>query len=347
MIKLVLEQQKNDNLFPLTLMRSAADIRLGILTLREKWICLVQGLTVTDGRTAAQNGQETGSFHFDAATIPDASLLAQPPEANSQQHTPPARKISYPWEIFQLNDAELRKDFELITRDRRSAPVPDTVSVKGSAIFIESGAKLSHCIINTDTGPVYIGADTEIMEGTLIRGPFALCRGSVVKMGAKIYGATTIGPGCVVGGEIKNSVIFGYSNKSHDGYLGDSVIGEWCNFGAGTSTSNMKNNAGDLKMWDIHRGEYWSPGLKKCGLIMGDYSRAAINTSFNTGSIVGVCANVFGGGLMPKFIPSFSWGNQRYKYEKALADIENWKQLKESSLSEKEKTGLKLIFDQI
>ncbi len=346
MVKLVLEQQENDNLFPLTLTRSAADIRLGILTLREKWICLVQGLAVTDDRKGTRNGQEAGSIHLDAATIPDAMLLTSP-EANSKPQTTLARKISYPWEIFQLNDAELRKDFELITKGRRSAPVPDTVSVKGSAIFIESGARLSHCIINTETGPVYIGADTEIMEGSLIRGPFALCRGSVVKMGAKIYGATTIGPGCVVGGEIKNSVIFGYSNKSHDGYLGDSVVGEWCNFGAGTSTSNMKNNAGDLKLWDIHRGEYWSPGLKKCGLIMGDYSRAAINTSFNTGSIVGVCANVFGGGLMPKFIPSFSWGDQRYEFEKALADIGNWKKLKQSSLSEKEKTGLKLIFEQI
>jgi UDP-N-acetylglucosamine diphosphorylase / glucose-1-phosphate thymidylyltransferase / UDP-N-acetylgalactosamine diphosphorylase / glucosamine-1-phosphate N-acetyltransferase / galactosamine-1-phosphate N-acetyltransferase len=346
MIKLVLEQEKNDNLFPLTLTRSAADIRLGILTLREKWICLVQGLTVADDGLTPQNEEEPGDIHLDAATIPDAALLTLP-EANSKLQTTAARKITYPWEIFQLNDAELRKDFELITRSRRSAPVPDTVSVKGSAIFIESGAKLSHCIINTETGPVYIGADTEIMEGSLIRGPFALCRGSVIKMGAKIYGATTIGPGCVVGGEIKNSVIFGYSNKSHDGYLGDSVIGEWCNFGAGTSTSNMKNNAGDLKMWDIHRGEYWSPGLRKCGLIMGDYSRAAINTSFNTGSIVGVCANVFGGGLMPKFIPSFSWGNQRYQFEKALADIGNWKKLKQSSLSEKEKTGLKLIFEQI
>ena len=188
------------------------------------------------------------------------------------------------------------------------------------------------------------------MEGALIRGPLALCEGSVIKMGAKIYGATTIGPNCIVGGEIKNSVILGYSNKAHDGYLGDSVIGEWCNIGAGTSNSNIKNNARDIKMWSQARNEMITSGISKCGLIMGDYSRAAINTSFNTGTIVGVCANVFGEGLTPKFIPDFSWGSNslsKYELEKAFVDIDNWKKLKGHALAEKEKTLLKLIFDQI
>lgn len=207
---------------------------------------------------------------------------------------------------------------------------------------------LSHCIINAETGPVYIGKEAQVMEGCMIRGPLALCEKSVIKMGAKIYGATTIGPNCVVGGEIKNSVIFGNSNKSHDGYLGDSVIGEWCNLGAGTSNSNMKNNASEVRMWNQSQKDLITSGLSKCGLIMGDYSRAAINTTFNTGTLVGICANIFGEGLPPKFIPNFTWGNKglsKYEFEKALADIDKWKKLKDDVLTEKEKMQLKLIFD--
>jgi UDP-N-acetylglucosamine diphosphorylase/glucosamine-1-phosphate N-acetyltransferase len=187
------------------------------------------------------------------------------------------------------------------------------------------------------------------MEGTLIRGPVAICDNAVVKMGAKIYEATTIGPHAVVGGEIKNAVLFGYSNKSHDGYLGNSVIGEWCNLGAGTSTSNLKNNAGEIKMWNHALKEMILSGMTKCGLIMGDHSKAAINTSFNTGTTVGVCANIFGEGAVPKFVPSFSWGGRngtKYQFQKAIEDIVKWKNLKNSELTEQEKTALRLIFDQ-
>ena len=186
------------------------------------------------------------------------------------------------------------------------------------------------------------------MEGSLIRGPFALGEGAVVKMGAKIYGATTIGPFSMAGGEIKNSVFFGYSNKAHDGYLGDSVIGEWCNLGAGTSNSNIKNTASEVNVWHYPAKEYIRAGLK-CGLLMGDYSRSAINTSFNTGTVVGICANIFGEGIPPKFIPSFTWGNKGlslYEFEKALADITNWKKLKNQVLTEQEKVKLKHIFGQ-
>jgi UDP-N-acetylglucosamine diphosphorylase/glucosamine-1-phosphate N-acetyltransferase len=185
------------------------------------------------------------------------------------------------------------------------------------------------------------------MEGAMIRGPFALCEGAVIKMGAKIYGATTIGPYSVAGGEIKNSIIFGYSNKAHDGYLGDSVIGEWCNLGAGTCNSNLKNSARDVKMWDENSQSYINAGLR-CGLFMGDYSRSAINSSFNTGTIVGVCANVFGEGLLPRYIPDFSWGckDEKYVLNKAFRDIDNWKKLKGQSITEKEKQILKHIFTQ-
>lgn len=183
------------------------------------------------------------------------------------------------------------------------------------------------------------------MEGSMIRGPVSIGEGSVVKMGTKIYGATTIGPGCLAGGEIKNSVIFGNSNKAHDGYLGNSVIGEWCNLGAGTSNSNLKNNASLVKVW-TPKGEL-TAGLK-CGVFMGDYAKTSINTSLNTGSVIGVCANVFGNGLSPKYIPSFSWGSEglkRYEFEKALVDIEDWKKMKNQSLTDNEKTILKYIFE--
>src|SRR5215467_11739207 len=214
----------------------------------------------------------------------------------------------------------------MVTENRTSQPIPESVQfLNKTAIFIEPGAVLNHCILNASTGPIYIGKNSTIMEGAVIRGPFALCEGAVVKMGAKIYGATTIGPYSVVGGEIKNSVIQGYSNKAHDGYLGDSVIGEWCNLGAGTSNSNVKNNAGEVTVWNPATKGYIVAG-NKCGLFMGDYSRSAINTSFNTGTVVGVSCNVFADGLSPKHIPSFSWGvkGERYEFDKAIRDIANW-----------------------
>ncbi|HEV9035794.1 MAG TPA: glucose-1-phosphate thymidylyltransferase, partial [Puia sp.] len=243
----------------------------------------------------------------------------------------------------------LQEDFDLLTTSRVSEPIPPSVqAINPEMIFIETGARLQHCMLNASTGPIYIARDAEIMEGSLIRGPFAACESAVVKMGTKIYGATTLGPGAVVGGELKNVVIFGYSNKGHDGYLGDSVIGEWCNLGAGTSVSNLKNNAGEVRVWHPASRDFLRAGLK-CGLLMGDYSRAAINTSFNTGTVVGVCCNIFGDGLPPKYVADFSWGIEgatRYEWEKALRDIGNWKNLKNRSLTEPEIETLKHIFEQ-
>jgi UDP-N-acetylglucosamine diphosphorylase/glucosamine-1-phosphate N-acetyltransferase len=298
------------DLFPFSLTRAPGDIRLGILTYREK-IEWVQG---------------------DKAAMADILSLAG--------------KLHYSWDLFRLNGQAIDIDFGLLTSGRRSAPLsPSVQTICPDNIFIEPGAILSHCILNASAGPIYIGKNAEVMEGATIRGPFALCEGAVVKMGARIYGATTVGPYSTVGGEIKNSVIFGYSNKGHDGYLGDSVIGEWCNLGAGTSNSNLKNNAGDVKVWSPSRSTFIAAGIK-CGLIMGDYSRSAINTSFNTGTLVGVCCNIFGEGLTPKFIPSFSWGfGAKYEFKKALRDIGNWKALKGQTLADPEILTLNRIYE--
>ncbi len=281
---IVLEEAlRSADLFPFSLTRPVWDIRLGILTFREKWELAE--------RAAA------GA----ADPIAMGKILSQ------------ARGLRHAWELIHLNAAAIADDFALLTQDRSSQPIPSYVqTISPENIFIEKGTRISHSILNASTGPIYIGKNAEIMEGTLIRGPFALCEGSIVKMGSKIYGATTIGPSSIVGGEIKNSVIFGFSNKAHDGYLGDAVIGEWCNLGAGTSNSNLKNTGGEVKVWNQPTGTFAGTGLDKCGLLMGDYSRCSINTSFTTGTVVGVCCNIITGGpagLTPKYIPSFSWAH--------------------------------------
>jgi UDP-N-acetylglucosamine diphosphorylase/glucosamine-1-phosphate N-acetyltransferase len=232
-------------------------------------------------------------------------------------------QITKKYHIFVYNKYALELDFELLTHGRTSAPIPNGVQVIHSEkIFIEQGAKLNFCTLNATDGPIYIGKDTEIMEGSSIRGAFALCEGSVVKMGAKIYGATTVGPYSKVGGEINNSVLFAHSNKAHDGFLGNSVIGEWCNIGAGTNNSNLKNNYAEVKLWCYVAKKIVPTGLKFCGLMMGDHSKCGINTMFNTGTVVGVSVNVFGDGFPRNFIPSFSWGGAggftEYKMHKVV-----------------------------
>ncbi len=255
-------------------------------------------------------------------------------------------RFRFPWEIMQLNDAIIRADFKWVTSKRISQPIPFMVNtIEPEQIFIEEGAKLQFCTLNASTGPIYIGPKAEIMEGTTIRGPFAIGYNSVVKMNSRIYGGTSIGPYCMGGGEIKNAVLMGYSNKAHDGYLGDSIIGEWCNFGAGSSNSNLKNSAGSVDVWSMGLGEKINVG-QKCGVIMGDYSRLSINSSINTGSIIGVCCNVFGAGLLPKFIQHFSWGveGKQYNLNLAINDINNWKYMKGKKLLEEEIQVLNHIF---
>jgi UDP-N-acetylglucosamine diphosphorylase / glucose-1-phosphate thymidylyltransferase / UDP-N-acetylgalactosamine diphosphorylase / glucosamine-1-phosphate N-acetyltransferase / galactosamine-1-phosphate N-acetyltransferase len=378
-----------ENLHPFTLTRQIQDIRIGILTIREKWERML-GLVsydkkeddykdldrsmsipdaVKDGGTCfmihgnilptpklvkaarklkngeflSVKGNEGIIFRFTKKEILETHKI-KIKKAVTIQEKPVA--IQFPWNIFQLNDWALRQDFALITSKRKSQRISKTNKViKPSEVFVEKGARIDHCILNASTGPIYIGKNAELMEGAMVRGPFAMCEGSLLKMGAKVYGATTLGPWCIGSGEIKNSVMFGYSNKAHDGYLGDSVIGEWCNLGAGTTNSNLKNNAGEIRLW-TPTGK--TDAGKKCGVMMGDYSRTAVNTAINTGTVIGVCCNVFGGGLTPKHIPSFSWGSDgfdRYHFEKVISDTEAWKKMKKHSLSENEKSVLKYIFD--
>jgi UDP-N-acetylglucosamine diphosphorylase/glucosamine-1-phosphate N-acetyltransferase len=217
--------------------------------------------------------------------------------------------VEHTWDIFAKNDAALREDFELITEGRTSQPIPKSVNVIAPEnIFIEEGAKLEFVTLNASTGPIYIGKNSEIMEGSVIRGPFALCESGRVKLASKVYGATTVGPHSVIGGEVNNSVLFSYSNKGHDGFLGNSVLGEWCNIGADSNNSNLKNNYEEVKLWSYETEGFAKTGLQFCGLMMGDHSKCGINTMFNTGTVVGVSANIFGAGFPRNFVPSFSWG---------------------------------------
>jgi UDP-N-acetylglucosamine diphosphorylase/glucosamine-1-phosphate N-acetyltransferase len=246
------------------------------------------------------------------------------------QSFPGAKKLSekpfevlHPWDIFRLNGLAIESDFDLITKGRKSQPISNTNKVlNAERVFVEEGAVVECAVLNAQTGPIYIGVNAEVMEGSLIRGPFALCEGATLKLGAKIYGPTTIGPYSKAGGEINNSVIFGNSNKAHDGFLGNSVIGEWCNLGADSNTSNLKNNYTNVKLWNYIKQGFVDTGLQFCGLIMGDHSKCGINTMFNTGTVVGVSANIFGDGFPRNFIPSFSWGGAQgftlYKTEKAF-----------------------------
>jgi UDP-N-acetylglucosamine diphosphorylase/glucosamine-1-phosphate N-acetyltransferase len=217
--------------------------------------------------------------------------------------------VEHTWDIFAKNDAALREDFDLITEGRISQPIPKSVNViTPENIFIEEGAKLEFVTLNASTGPIYIGKNSEIMEGSVIRGPFALCEEAQVKLATKVYGATTVGPHCRIGGEVNNSVLFGYSNKGHDGFLGNSVLGEWCNIGADSNNSNLKNNYEEVKLWSYETENFAKTGLQFCGLMMGDHSKCGINTMFNTGTVVGVSTNIFGSGFPRNFVPSFSWG---------------------------------------
>jgi len=383
------EYCKPQNLHPFTYTRHIQDIRIGILTIREKWeqylkipsldkwqdhylddeisVKIDKGIGKDDQLLVHANILPTKTIIGKIKKLKNGEFLSSAKEGgmaykfsgrevldlhkikinNSVDYKGDLKVLRYPWEIFQMNDWALREDYELITAKRKSKAISKTNKLVNPAqIFMEAGAKVKHCILNADEGPIYIGKNVTVMEGSMIRGPVALCEGAVVKMGTKIYGATTIGPFCTVGGEIKNSVLFGYSNKAHDGYLGDSVIGEWCNLGAGTSNSNIKNNGSEVKYWVDADKKEMSAGYKG-GLLMGDYSRAAINTSFNTGTVVGICCNVVTGSLTPKLIPGFSWGADgitKYKLSKALIDIDNWKKLKGLTITEREKQILTDIY---
>ncbi|MDD5570601.1 MAG: GlmU family protein [Bacteroidales bacterium] len=336
-----------DELLPFTFVRPVADIRIGIMTIREKWQSFIRQSLSSYTEEYLSNKfplkTESDNILINGSVLPDANLLQKIKILKINQVlikdsaiiamrldseniksfnvedfekyekinvTENIFRISNLWDIFEKNGNAIKTDFEILTRKRKSQRLGKSNKLIGDKrnLFIEEGAKIECSTINTNTGCIYIGRNAEIMEGSLIRGPFALCENSTVKMGAKIYGPTTIGPHSKAGGEIVNSVIFGYSNKAHDGFLGNSVIGEWCNIGADTNNSNLKNNYGNIKLWNYPRKKFVNTGLQFCGLFMGDYSKCGINTMFNTGTVVGTCANIFGSGFPRNFLPSFSWG---------------------------------------
>ena len=325
----------NELMYPFGIVRSMVHCRIGILTIFEKWNYHFPGKVEVASERSQYYENENEYLKVAANVIPSGEDFQNIIRSKKLTKFTNYCVIEYPWHIFQHNDWAIRQDFEMITIDRESLAIPEGNQVVNSQhIFIEEGAKISFSILNAEAGPIYIGRNAEIMEGCLLRGPISIGDNAVVKMGTKIYGATSIGPHCLAGGEIKNSVLIGYSNKAHDGYLGDSVIGEWCNLGAGTSNSNLKNNASAVKVWVRKNNNYKVAG-NKCGLIMGDYSRCAINTSFNTGTIVGICCNIFGH-FPEKFIKDFDWGKEQYLFEKAISDIRNWKSFKKKKITDNE-----------
>jgi UDP-N-acetylglucosamine diphosphorylase/glucosamine-1-phosphate N-acetyltransferase len=328
-------------LLPFTFTRPVADIRVGILTIREKWEKQLGSTTtsITEDYLSEKwpMVEMENNVMINASYLPNDILVAMIKNLEHNQaifqeeevvafyakegeevdfdsfevieFSNDCIKIENTWDIFQKNEEAIREDFELLTEDRFSQPIPKSVNVIAPEnIFIEEGAKLEFVTLNASTGPIYIGKNAEIMEGSVIRGPFALCESGRVKLATKVYGATTVGPHSVIGGEVNNSVLFGYSNKGHDGFLGNAVLGEWCNIGADSNNSNLKNNYEEVKLWSYETENFAKTGLQFCGLMMGDHSKCGINTMFNTGTVVGVSTNIFGAGFPRNFVPSFSWG---------------------------------------
>jgi UDP-N-acetylglucosamine diphosphorylase/glucosamine-1-phosphate N-acetyltransferase len=329
-------------LLPFTFTRPVADIRIGILTIREKWEKYLGYTTTTLTEEYLMEKypmvEMEQNVMINASFLPNPILVDMVQNLNTKEailfgeeiiafHTNDTQeevdfdeyelieyegdvlRIENTWDIFAKNDAAIREDFELLTEDRFSQPIPKSVNVIAPEnIFIEEGAKLEFVTLNASTGPIYIGKNAEIMEGSVIRGPFALCEEAQVKLATKVYGATTVGPHCRIGGEVNNSVLFGYSNKGHDGFLGNSVLGEWCNIGADSNNSNLKNNYEEVRLWSYETEGFARTGLQFCGLMMGDHSKCGINTMFNTGTVIGVSTNIFGSGFPRNFVPSFSWG---------------------------------------
>lgn len=378
----ILFDQNREQLLPLTFTRPVCDLRIGILTIREKWSRLLDAeistLTedylsekypcVESGDNVLINGgicptaelvNAISSLEDGQQLVKDGKLLAYRTSNVSKdtlksdsgiEFTSEVLAVEYPWDIFSKNGEGIKQDYEMITNGRTSQKLSDSNTVIGDGdIFLEEGAKAEACIFNTSAGPIYLGKNSEVMEGSVIRGPFALCESSTIKLSAKIYGPTTVGPHSKVGGEVNNSVIIGYSNKGHDGFLGNSVLGEWCNLGADTNNSNLKNNYDQVRVWSYAEERFAKTGLQFCGLIMGDHSKSGINTMFNTGTVVGVSTNVFGSGFPRTFIPSFQWGGAsgfvEYNKAKALATAERVMARRGIELDAVEKNILTSVYD--
>lgn len=340
------------NLLPLAYTRPIALFRVGILTISEKWELLLKGRVSYKPDESLSELFPTSHYDdnlfINAAILPDSELLEKIEQLQPQQavagkegdiiaargnmrqfqtdnwdivtwdpNLPEPRKIKYAYDIFINNGREICNDFRLITKGRKSQPLPSCNTLLGAEtdyngnplIFIEAGAKVEGALLNTKHGPIYIGADAQICEGACVRGPLALCKNARINMGAKIYSDTTIGPYCKVGGEINNAVLFAFSNKAHDGYLGNAVIGEWCNIGAGVNASNLKNDYSNIRLWNYATSSFMRTDLQFCGLIMADHSKIGISAMLNTATVIGVGVNLYGSGYPRPFIPSFSQGS--------------------------------------
>lgn len=388
-INLVLFDFNRENLLPLVYTKPIAALRIGICTIKEKWESALQLKTsyYTAAYLAKKFPLHLDSDNLliNASVLPNTALNKYLTEAlpyNTllvQEGTPIALKcdadtaqlffqakanaiqtielsqaiiyLKYCWDLFRYNKEALESDFDQRCQGRDSAPLSDSNRVIGDAsrIFLEKGA-VAHCsIFNTENGPIYLDKDSTVMEGCMIRGGLALCEGASLKMGSKIYGATTIGPYSKVGGEVNNSILSGYSNKGHDGFLGNAVIGEWCNLGADTNNSNLKNNYAEVRQWNYPKKAFISTGLQFCGLIMGDHSKTGINTMFNTGTVVGVSSNIYGSDFPRSFIPSFAWGSAKrfstYQLDKAIETAKRVVRRRQKELDEHEITILKHIFE--
>jgi UDP-N-acetylglucosamine diphosphorylase/glucosamine-1-phosphate N-acetyltransferase len=375
---------ERNHLLPLTATRAVADIRVGILTIKEKWEkyfkTKVDILTQDYLQPKYQYQQKENSIFINAHVLPTKELANEIKLLNSESALMMQDKtiafqtnqeiksindfaaifnqlhfqistfsnfqiINFPWDIFTLNGQEIRNDIQLLGLKPNPEKLSATNTILGNEIYVEDGVSCECSVLNAKDGPIYLAKDSEIMEGCTVRAPFSLGEHATLKMQSKIYGDTTIGPYCKIGGEVSNSVFFGYSNKGHDGFIGNSVIGEWCNLGADTNNSNLKNNYGKVKAYNYVEQDYINTGLQFCGLIMGDHAKSSINTMFNTGTVVGVCANVFGGGFHPKFVPDFAWNNEVFELEKAYEVAQRVMERRKINLLEADKNILKYIFE--
>lgn len=385
-MNIILFDQDRENLLPFAYTRPIAEFRCGILTLKEKWEKRINGATfsfLTEdylqekypavysekniylSANLLSSDEIVSAVHLlqenDALHSEDGSLIAfrskerldltslEQIDCNPISFSSKVSSIDNVWDIFSKNGEEIEKDFDLITKGRKSQELDSTNTHIGERLFIEDGAKVQAAILNSTTGAIYIAKDAEVMEGSVVRGGLALCEGAVLKLASKIYGPTTIGPYSKVGGEVNNSVIFGYSNKGHDGFLGNSVLGEWCNLGADTNVSNLKNNYASIKLWNYQKGGFKDSGLQFCGMMMGDHSKSGINTMFNTATVVGVSANIYGGGFPRNFVPSFSWGGSEkwttYQIKKAFEVAEKVMERRNIKFTDLDKEILKNIFE--
>ena len=386
---ILFDNETRDHLLPLTFTRPVCELRLGILTIREKWerhldakashitqdyLSEKYPINISDDNLVINGGvlpsepllRLVSQLENNEALLHNEELIAARLNAKQFERLmhdeeidelkgfevgdTPFIKIERPWHLFTNNEQALKEDFELLTKNRSSKALSETNTVIGDPqqIFLEEGAKVECAILNTNNGPIYVGPNAEIMEGSVIRGGLALCEGAVVKMGAKIYGATTAGPYSKIGGEVGNSILTGYSSKGHEGYLGNSVLGEWCNLGADSNNSNLKNNYAEVRLWDYPSESFVKTGQQFCGLIMGDHSKCGINTMFNTGTVVGVFANIFGSGYPRNFVPSFAWGGaagfSTYQTAKAFEVAEKVMIRRKKSFDSIDKSILQKVF---